>query len=154
MPICEDVKAALNVIRSIDTRRPSCALILGSGLGALANTVEDPVVIPSSELPGYPSTTVHGHAGELVIGSLSGRTVVIVKGRAHAYEGHAIPDVTFPVRLVHALGASKLLVTNAAGGINRKKDILSYYEELTLLFYSLRDAKFILIIFLGIELSK
>mgnify|MGYP006175359735 CR=1 FL=1 len=97
---------------------PEIALVLGSGLGDLAEAAEDAVTIPTTDLPGYPASTVAGHQGRLVFGRLEGRAVVFVQGRVHLYEGHATAATVFPVRLVHALGARRLLVTNAAGGIN------------------------------------
>ncbi len=116
--IAADVVDALALIRQREVRSPTLALILGSGLGALADAVEDAVVFPTASLPGYPASTVAGHAGEVVIGNLEGQTVVFIRGRVHYYEGHPIRAVSFPVRLAHALGARRLLVTNAAGGIN------------------------------------
>lgn len=92
--------------------------MLGSGLGDLAESVEAAVVVPTEELPGYPASTVAGHQGRLVFGRMEGRDVVFVQGRVHLYEGGTVHATTFPVRLVHALGARRLLVTNAAGGIN------------------------------------
>lgn len=97
---------------------PEVALILGSGLGALADEVDGAVAIPTSDVPGYPASTVQGHAGRLVLGHLAGRPVLVVQGRVHLYEGHDPRDVAFPVRLAHALGARHLLLTNAAGGIH------------------------------------
>ena len=102
--------------------------MLGSGLGAMAQAAEDAVTIPTSELPGYPRSTVAGHDGRLVFGRLAGREVVFVQGRLHLYEGLCVRAVTFPVRLVHALGARRLVVTNAAGGINPR------YRPGTLMF--------------------
>ncbi len=98
---------------------PRVALVLGSGLGVLAEAAEDAVRIPTGEIPGYPASTVAGHAGELVFGRFAGLPVVFVNGRVHMYEGHAARAATFPVRLAHALGARHLLLTNAAGGIRR-----------------------------------
>ncbi len=97
---------------------PSIALVLGSGLGALAEAAEDACAISTGDLPGYPHSTVAGHTGRLVFGRLEGKNVVFVQGRAHLYEGHSVRTVTFPVRLAHALGARRLLLTNAAGGVN------------------------------------
>jgi len=114
-----DLSAALAVVRQHTDRRPDIALVLGSGLGALAQSAEAPVTIPTSEIPGYPRSTVQGHAGELVFGTLEGVSVLFVNGRAHYYEGHSPAATTFPVRLAHALGAQRILLTNAAGGINR-----------------------------------
>jgi len=113
-----DVQEAVRVIRQQETRVPEVALVLGSGLGSLADLAEDPAVIATQDLPGYPRSTVSGHKGRLVFGRLEGREVVFVQGRVHLYEGHGVRAVTFPIRLVHALGARRLLVTNAAGGIN------------------------------------
>ena len=117
-PAAADVQAALEMLRAHETRRPEIALILGSGLGSLADAVEDAVAYATEPLPGYPRSTVEGHQGRLVFGTMEGRDVVFVQGRVHRYEGHSMRDVTFPIRLVHALGARKLVVTNAAGGIN------------------------------------
>src|SRR5690606_955873 len=83
-----------------------------------ADEAEDAVAIPTAEVPGYPRSTVAGHAGRLVLGRLAGRPVLFVQGRIHLYEGHPASVLAFPVRLAHALGARRLLVTNAAGGID------------------------------------
>ncbi len=117
-PTAADVQDAARLIRRHTDLVPEAALVLGSGLGALADAAEDATVIPTSEVPGYPHSTVAGHRGRLVFGRLAGRAVVFVQGRVHLYEGHGIRAVTFPIRLLHALGARRLLVTNAAGGIN------------------------------------
>jgi len=93
-------------------------MILGSGLGTVAELVSDGVQIPTSEIPGYPESTVVGHSGSLVIGELEGVQVAIVRGRVHCYEGHSVRSVSFPVRLLHGLGVRRLIVTNAAGGAN------------------------------------
>lgn len=109
---------ALAALRAHTDAQPVLALVLGSGLGDLAQTAEEAVSVPTSALPGYPQATVAGHTGRLVFGQLEGRPVVFVQGRVHAYEGHALEAVTFYVRLLHALGVPRLLVTNAAGGVN------------------------------------
>ena len=109
---------ALAAIRRHTDLVPELALVLGSGLGALADEVEDAVVVPTADLPGYPVSTVAGHAGRLVFGRLAGRPVVVVQGRVHVYEGYGARAVGFPVRLAHALGARGIVLTNAAGGIN------------------------------------
>jgi len=98
---------------------PEVALVLGSGLGDLADAAEDAVGVSAGDIPGYPESTVDGHDGRLVFGHLGGTPVVFVQGRVHAYEGYPIWQLTFPIRLVHALGADRLLVTNSAGGIHR-----------------------------------
>lgn len=97
---------------------PQVALVLGSGLGDLAESVDDAVVVPTNEVAGYPPSTVPGHHGRLLFGRLEGVAVVILQGRAHLYEGYSPTRITFPTRLVYALGARRLLLTNAAGGIN------------------------------------
>ncbi|NNE36318.1 MAG: purine-nucleoside phosphorylase [Rhodothermales bacterium] len=111
-----DVHDALTAVRALDDREPELGLILGSGLGSLAELAEDIVEIATVDLPGYPRSTVEGHAGSLIIGQLRGKCVAIVRGRVHCYEGHSVRMSAFPVRLLHALGVRKLIVTNAAGG--------------------------------------
>lgn len=115
------IDGALHAIRS-RLGRPEGTLadvgvILGSGLGALADEVEDAVRIPYDEIPNFPVSTVPGHAGRLVIGTLSGQRVAIFQGRVHYYEGYDMEEVSFPARLIKALGARIMVVTNAAGGI-------------------------------------
>lgn len=97
---------------------PEIGLILGSGLGVLADEVENAVSIPYETIPHFPVSTVEGHAGELVIGTLSGKTVAAMKGRFHYYEGYSFQEVTFPVRVMKELGIETIIVTNAAGGVN------------------------------------
>jgi len=109
---------AVDAIRQHTDVQPELALVLGSGLGALADEVEDAVVLTTAEVPHYPRSTVEGHAGRLVLGRLAGRPVLVVQGRIHGYEGHPPRALGFPVRLAHALGAKGLVLTNAAGGIN------------------------------------
>ena len=118
-PLAKDVSEAVAQIEQYPVKRPEIALILGSGLGSLAEAVENGVTIPTSDLAGYPISTTPGHQGRLVFGSLEGKNIVVVQGRVHVYEGYDAREAAFPVRLVHALGARKLLVTNAAGGINK-----------------------------------
>lgn len=96
--------------------QPQAALILGSGLGGLADEIESPLAIPFQDIPGFSKSTAHGHRGELVFGELAGMRVVAMAGRFHRYEGWSIEQVTFPVRILAALGSSILIVSNAAGG--------------------------------------
>ena len=96
---------------------PRFGLILGSGLGSLADELEDGVVVPYAEIPGFPRSTVHGHRGELALGRLAGQPVAVMRGRFHFYEGYSMQQVTFPVRVLRALGCTTLIVTNAAGGL-------------------------------------
>ena len=98
---------------------PAIGCILGSGLGDLADEVEEAVVIPYETIPHFPVSTVEGHAGELVFGRLGGQSVVMMKGRFHYYEGYSMKQVTYPVRVMKALGVTHLIVTNACGGLNR-----------------------------------
>jgi purine-nucleoside phosphorylase len=98
---------------------PVAAIILGSGLGGLADQIADAVRIPFHDIPGFPPATVEGHAGALIIGTLAGQPVICLAGRFHLYEGHPAAVAVYPVRLLHALGARTLIVSNAAGGIRR-----------------------------------
>lgn len=111
-------KAAAAVVRERVDLQPKVGLILGSGLGALADAVVDGVAIPYAEIPHFPAPTVEGHTGRLVIGRLEGQTVIVMQGRAHYYEGYSMAEITFPVRVMQVLGIERLIVTNAAGGLN------------------------------------
>ncbi|HEY5218770.1 MAG TPA: purine-nucleoside phosphorylase [Gemmatimonadaceae bacterium] len=114
----QSARASADGIRArIGAFHPVAAIILGSGLGGLADRLLDPVVIPYHEIPGFPVSTVAGHAGQLLAGTLSGRPVLALAGRFHMYEGHDAALAAFPARVVHALGAPILIVSNAAGGI-------------------------------------
>jgi purine-nucleoside phosphorylase len=114
----EALPRALARVREDSTLAPEVALILGSGLGPLADEIETATVIPYQEIPGMTRSTAPGHAGELYLGTLAGRTVVAMKGRVHLYDGADAAAIGFPVRLMHALGASTLLVSNACGGMD------------------------------------
>jgi purine-nucleoside phosphorylase len=104
-------------IRARLTEQPKIGLILGSGLGPLADQVEHPTVIPYAELPSWPISTVIGHSGKLVIGKLEGQDVFVMQGRAHYYEGYSMAQITMPVRVMQRLGIEILIVTNAAGAV-------------------------------------
>lgn len=110
--------AAVKAIRARAKVQPVVAIVLGSGLGALADDVTEAVRIPYSEIPGWKRSTVPGHAGELIVGMLSGKPVAVMKGRLHFYEGYDIADVAYPVRVFKAWGIETLIVTNACGGLN------------------------------------
>lgn len=99
--------------------KPAIGLILGSGLGVLAESIKDPVIIPFKDVPHFPESTVIGHEGQLVIGILEDKYVIAMQGRFHYYEGYSMEQVSFPVRVMKALGVESLIVTNAAGGINK-----------------------------------
>jgi purine-nucleoside phosphorylase len=118
MDISARVAEARDHILTVTAARPEIGIVLGSGLGHLAGMVEDQVRIPYTEIPHLAATTVELHSGELVIGRLEGREVVLMSGRLHYYEGHDLDAVTFPVRVLGALGVSELFVTNASGAIN------------------------------------
>ncbi len=112
------MKDTLAYLESRIATRPEIAIVLGSGLGPMADSVENPLVIPYEEIPGWPRSTAVGHAGKLIFGKLEGRNVVVMSGRAHLYEGHSIDKVVLGVRVLAKLGATKVVLTNAAGGIN------------------------------------
>jgi len=114
-----DYDAAIDVIRSKTSLQPTVGLVLGSGLGGLADSITDAVRIPYQDITGWPQSTVHGHSGQLVIGYLEGQPVVAQQGRAHFYEGYDLHQVTFPIRVMHFLGVQTVILTNAAGGLNR-----------------------------------
>ena len=131
-------RVAADAIRSrIGDVAPSAAIVLGSGLGGLAGEIEAAMRIPYRDVPGFPESTVAGHAGELILGTLCGVAVAALAGRFHAYEGHDIRLAAFPARVAHALGAGTLIVSNAAGGINRlfqPGDLMLIRDHVNLMF--------------------
>ncbi|MCL4560591.1 MAG: purine-nucleoside phosphorylase [Chloroflexi bacterium] len=114
----EEIDRVAAVIRSHFTINPQVAIILGSGLGEMADSVRDAQVIPYPEIPGWPISTVPGHQGRIVTGKLEGRNVMVLQGRVHYYEGYTMAEVTLPVRVMQRLNIPSLIVTNAAGAIN------------------------------------
>lgn len=118
MKVSDPIAEAVRYLEPRLGRRPAVTLVLGSGLGALADRVEEPVTIPYAEIPGFAPSTVAGHAGRLVAGRLEGVDVLAYQGRYHAYEGHEPAALAVPVRTAAALGADTLLVTCAAGGLD------------------------------------
>jgi purine-nucleoside phosphorylase len=112
------IKNAADFLKEKFNQKVQIGLILGSGLGILADEIENPVKIPYSEIPDFPVSTVEGHAGQLVFGTLNGVVVAAMQGRFHFYEGYSMEKVTFPVRVMKELGIENLIVTNAAGGVN------------------------------------
>jgi purine-nucleoside phosphorylase len=110
--------AAARVVRGRFDARPDVAIILGTGLGRLAAEIESEVVIEYGDIPGFPLSTVESHAGRLLCGTLGGKTVIAMQGRFHRYEGYSLQQVTFPVRVMKALGIDTLVVSNACGGLN------------------------------------
>jgi len=117
----QSIKTAVSFIEGeLGKHTPTIGLILGSGLGDLADEVQNAVVISYADIPGFPVSKVAGHAGRLVCGNLQGKNVVVMQGRFHFYEGHDIQTCGFPVRVMKLLGIETLIVTNAAGGVNEK----------------------------------
>lgn len=115
------IKEASSYIKNkINNINPKIGLILGSGLGVLGDEVKNPIVIKYDEIPHFPISTVEGHKGQLVIGKLEGKDVIVMQGRFHYYEGYSMQDVTFPVRVMKFLGIDNLIVTNACGGMNKE----------------------------------
>jgi len=112
------INEAVAAVRKVTGSVPEAAIILGTGLGALAEQIGDPVSCEYADLPYFPVPTVESHEGKLVFGDLSGKPVVAMQGRFHFYEGYSMQSITFPVRVVKALGAKALIVSNAAGGLN------------------------------------
>jgi len=113
-----EIKAAADYVQRRIDCKPSVGLILGSGLSSLAEEVESATTIPYHEIPHFPTSSVKGHARQLVIGKLYGQSVMVMQGRAHFYEGHSMQAVTLPVRVMQILDVRTLIVTNAAGGLN------------------------------------
>ncbi len=117
MELLEQIRGAVEWIRAQDARPLDLGLVLGTGLGALADEVESARVIPYGEIPHFPESTVKFHAGKLVLGELEGKNLFVMQGRFHGYEGHPMRQITLPIRVMHALGIRRLILTNAAGGI-------------------------------------
>lgn len=113
----EQIQQAVAAIQARTSLTPRVGVILGSGLGALADELVDATVIRYADIPGFPQSTVHGHRGELAIGLMGGTPVVVMRGRFHFYEGYDMHQVTLPVRVMQALGCATLIATNAAGGL-------------------------------------
>jgi len=101
-----------------DNSFPSFAIVLGTGLGGIADSIQDPVRIPYTEIPHFPQSVAPSHAGQLIIGTLSGQPVVVMQGRIHIYDGATVQQIAFPIRLLRILGANTLFITNAAGGLD------------------------------------
>jgi purine-nucleoside phosphorylase len=118
MSLYDRVQAAAGVVRGQSALVPEIGIILGTGLGGLAREIAVEAEVPYAEIPGFPLSTVETHAGRLLLGRLGGRPVVAMQGRFHRYEGYDLQQVTFPVRVLYALGARTLIVSNACGGMN------------------------------------
>jgi purine-nucleoside phosphorylase len=121
--VLNHIQEAAAYIREQYTAVPEIGLILGSGLGVIADLVENATVIAYDSIPHFPVSTVEGHAGELLLGTIQGKHVLLMKGRFHMYEGYGVDVVSFPVRVMKELGVKILLVTNAAGGVNTSYEV-------------------------------
>src|SRR5512138_23284 len=113
-----EIDEVVKAVEARTRRRPGVAIILGSGLNGLAESIQSPDIIPFGELPHFPVSTVFGHTGQLVIGELEGKIVFAMQGRIHFYEGYSMAQVTLPIRVMERFGIGTLIVTNAAGGVN------------------------------------
>jgi len=113
------IEESVEFINQRSKIKPKIAIILGTGLGRLAEDIEEKEIIPYSEIPNFPTSTVQSHSGNLVLGKLGNKEVVAMQGRFHYYEGYSLKEVTFPVRVMKKLGAETIIISNAAGGMNR-----------------------------------
>jgi purine-nucleoside phosphorylase len=132
----ERITAAAQAIQALFPQRPTEAIVLGTGLGQLADEIAVDVTIDYADIPGFPLSTVESHAGRLLCGTLGGRTVVAMQGRFHRYEGYSLQEVTFPVRVLRALGAETLIVSNACGGLHplwERGDLMLIADHINLL---------------------
>jgi purine-nucleoside phosphorylase len=131
----KQITEAADFIRTKTSFKPDIGMILGSGLGDLANEIEDKTVIPYSEIPNFVQSTAPGHAGNFVFGKLAGKNVLVMQGRVHAYEGYTAKEISLPVRVMHNLGAKTLISTCATGGLNRSfkaGDLMVFTDHLNL----------------------
>ena len=119
----EKIRQTVEFIRGKISDKPEYGIVLGSGLGGLVNEIETKLSLPYSSIPGFPVSTVKGHGGNLIFGKLGGKNVIALQGRFHFYEGYSMQDVTFPIRVMIALGIDRLILSNASGGMNSKFQI-------------------------------
>ena len=136
LDVFDKVQAAQSVVASKWNGRPTVGIILGTGLGSLAKEIEAEATIPYGEIPNFPVSTVESHAGQLVCGKLAGVSVLAMEGRFHFYEGYSMQAITFPVRLMKAMGCHTLVVSNACGGMNpqyRAGDIMLIEDHINLM---------------------
>ena len=120
--LINSIYEASDFILSLYDKPIDLAIILGSGLGELADSIENPLIIPYEKIPHFPISTIEGHQGILYNGSLEGKTILAMKGRVHYYEGYSMEEITFPVRVFKSLGISQIILTNACGGIRDDLD--------------------------------
>ncbi|MBQ8364155.1 MAG: purine-nucleoside phosphorylase, partial [Thermoguttaceae bacterium] len=132
----DKIQEAVAAIRARWSKEAEVGIVLGTGLGGLADSIVPDVVIHYEELPHFPRSTVETHAGKLILGTLEGKTVVAMQGRFHFYEGYSAQQIVFPVRVMKALGASLLVVSNACGGLNpqfKRGDVMLIEDHINLL---------------------
>lgn len=122
-PLMQQLEATAGFIQSKITTKANTAIILGSGLGNLSSVIETDFSIPYSEIPNFPVSTVEGHKGRLILGTLNGKKVWVMEGRFHFYEGYTAEQVVFPIRVLKLLGVENLLLSNAAGGVNKAYEV-------------------------------
>src|ERR1041385_5978408 len=136
MELYDQIQEAKKIIQSRWHGTPAAGIILGTGLGGLAEDIQDAVKIPYQDIPYFPHSTVESHAGRLVCGNLGGKPVLAMEGRFHFYEGYTLQQITFPVRVMKAMGCDTLIVSNACGGMNpqwAKGDIMLIEDHINLL---------------------
>lgn len=136
LDLYDKIQEAERIIRGRWKGKPTVGIILGTGLGGLAQEIETEATIPYEEIPHFPQSTVTSHAGRLVCGKLSGKTVVAMEGRFHFYEGYSLQQITFPVRIMKALGCHTLIASNACGGMNpmyTKGDLMVLDDHINLM---------------------
>ena len=136
MELKKNINESINYIRQYTSMKPSIGIILGTGLGGLAKEISNKIIIEYENIPHFPVSTVESHHGKLIFGNLGGKNVVAMQGRFHYYEGYTMQQITFPVRVMKFLGIKYLLISNAAGGMNkhfRRGDIIIITDHINLL---------------------
>lgn len=116
--IPDKIKETVNYLQQKGIKQPKCAIVLGTGLSAMVNTIDNAITIPYKDIPNFPEATVEFHKGNIVYGNIGNANVLLMQGRFHYYEGYSMQQITFPVRVMKALGVNYLLLSNAAGGMN------------------------------------
>ncbi len=136
MKIYDQINESISFIKKNDYLKPEIGIVLGSGLGEFANTVSKKNIFNYSDIPHFKKVSIKGHAGKLVFGKIQNKTIVILQGRYHFYEGHDIKDIVFPIRVLCGMGIEKIILTNAAGGINPKfkpGDLMVIHDHINLM---------------------
>lgn len=134
--IKQEIEDSVAYLQNKGFNAPEIGIVLGTGLGNLANEIENPIEAHYNHIPFFPLATVEFHSGKLIYGTLQGKTVIVMQGRFHMYEGYDLQDVTYPIRVMHKLGIKKLFISNAAGAINldfKKGDMMLLEDHINLL---------------------